>query len=100
MSYQAMSPLHLLVIDDIAIRKITPKTQQGYIRAAKNRNDKTRAIGDANVILTYRSKQSRLDKVQVFEAFNDRFAPCCSNGAVSLINCKLWIVIFLPQVTL
>jgi hypothetical protein len=78
MADESMSPLHELMIDDIAIRKITPKTQWGYIRVAKNLNDKTRAIGDALVILTCRSKQSRLDRVGVFEALDDRFALCCS----------------------
>ena len=100
MSYEAMSPLHLFMIDDISIREITPKARRGCIRAAENLNDKTRAIGDANIILTCRSKQSGLDKVEVFEAFNDQFAPCCSNDAVRLINRRLWKVIFLPRATL
>ena len=31
MADEAMSPLHQLMIDDITIRKITPKTKRGYI---------------------------------------------------------------------
>jgi hypothetical protein len=38
------------MIEDMTIRKITPKTQQGYIRTAKNSNDEIRAIGDASAL--------------------------------------------------
>jgi hypothetical protein len=72
------------MIEDMTIRNFGPKSQEGYIRTAKDSNNETRAIGDAVVILTSRSKQFRLDRVEVFKALNDRFALCCSNGVVRL----------------
>ena len=36
MTDQAISPLRRRMIEDMTIRKISPKTQQGYIRTIKN----------------------------------------------------------------
>jgi integrase/recombinase XerD len=36
MTDQAMSPLRRRMIEDMTIRKLTPKTQQGYVRTIKN----------------------------------------------------------------
>ena len=36
MTDEAMSPLRRRMIEDMTIRKLTPKTQQGYIRTIKN----------------------------------------------------------------
>jgi integrase/recombinase XerD len=36
MTDEAMSPLRRRMIEDMAIRKLSPKTQQGYIRTVKN----------------------------------------------------------------
>ena len=36
MTDQAMSPLRRRMIEDMTIRKLTPKIQQGYIRTIKN----------------------------------------------------------------
>ena len=36
MTDQAMSPLRRRMIEDMTIRKLSPKTQQGYIRTIKN----------------------------------------------------------------
>ena len=36
MTDQAMSPLRRRMIEDMTIRKLSPKTQQGYIRIIKN----------------------------------------------------------------
>ena len=81
-------------------RKITPKSQQGNIRAAKDSNDEPRAIGVAVLILTSSSKQFRLDRVEVFEALKDQFAQCGSTVIVTLISQRLSSVLFLPRVTI
>ena len=36
MTDEAMSPLRRRMIEDMTIRKLSPKTQQGYIRTIKN----------------------------------------------------------------
>src|SRR4030081_1845026 len=36
MTDEAMSPLRRRIIEDMTIRKLAPKTQQGYIRAVKD----------------------------------------------------------------
>ncbi|WP_246230386.1 hypothetical protein [Bradyrhizobium cytisi] len=36
MTDEAMSPLRLRMIEDMTIRKLTPKTQQGYIRTIRD----------------------------------------------------------------
>ena len=36
MTDEAMSPLRLRMIEDMTIRKLAPKTQQGYIRTVKD----------------------------------------------------------------
>ena len=36
MTNEAMSPLRRRMIEDMTIRKLAPKTQQGYIRTVKN----------------------------------------------------------------
>ena len=36
MTDEAMSPLRRRMIEDMTIRKLAPKTQQGYIRTIKN----------------------------------------------------------------
>jgi hypothetical protein len=36
MTDEAMSPLRRRMIEDMTIRKLAPKTQQGYIRIANN----------------------------------------------------------------
>jgi integrase/recombinase XerD len=36
MTDEAMNPLRRRMIEDMAIRKLAPKTQQGYIRAVKD----------------------------------------------------------------
>jgi hypothetical protein len=36
MTDEAMSPLRRAVIEDMTIRKLAPKTQQGYIRTIKD----------------------------------------------------------------
>ena len=36
MTDEAMSPLRRRMIEDMTIRKLAPKTQQGYIRAIKD----------------------------------------------------------------
>ena len=36
MTDEAMSPLRRRMIEDMTIRKLAPKTQQGYIRTVKN----------------------------------------------------------------
>ena len=36
MTDQAMSPLRRRMIEDMTIRKLAPKTQQGYIRTIKD----------------------------------------------------------------
>ena len=36
MTEQAMSPLRRRMIEDMTIRKLAPKTQQGYIRIIKD----------------------------------------------------------------
>jgi integrase/recombinase XerD len=36
MTEEAMSPLRRRMIEDMTIRNLAPKTQQGYIRAVKN----------------------------------------------------------------
>ena len=36
MTDEAMSPLRRRMIEDMTIRKLSPKTQQGYIRIIKN----------------------------------------------------------------
>jgi hypothetical protein len=67
-------------------RKITSKTQQGYIGAVIDPNDETRAIGDAVIILTNGSKQFRFDGVEIFRGLKDRFALCGSKLVVALIT--------------
>ena len=36
MTDEAISPLRRRMIEDMTIRKLAPKTQQGYIRTVKN----------------------------------------------------------------
>jgi hypothetical protein len=36
MTDEVISPLRRRMIEDMTIRKLTPKTQQGYIRTIKN----------------------------------------------------------------
>ena len=36
MTDEAMSPLRRRMIEDMTIRKLAPKTQEGYIRTIKN----------------------------------------------------------------
>ena len=36
MTDEAISPLRRRMIEDMTIRKLAPKTQQGYIRSVKN----------------------------------------------------------------
>ena len=36
MTHEAMSPLRRRMIEDMVIRKLAPKTQQGYIRTVKD----------------------------------------------------------------
>ena len=36
MTDEAMSPLRRRMIEDMTIRKLAPKTQQGYIRTVKD----------------------------------------------------------------
>jgi hypothetical protein len=36
MTNEAISPLRRRMIEDMTIRKLSPKTQQGYIRTIKN----------------------------------------------------------------
>ena len=36
MTDEAMSPLRRRMIEDMTIRKMAPRTQEGYIRAVKN----------------------------------------------------------------
>jgi hypothetical protein len=76
MTDEAKSPLRRRMIGDMTMRKITPKTQQGYNRTVKDSNDETRAIGDAVIILTNSLKQSRLDSVEVFDVLKNWFALC------------------------
>ncbi len=47
MTNEVMSPLRRCRIEDMTIRKIAPKSQQGYIRTVKDSNDETRAAGGA-----------------------------------------------------
>jgi len=86
MTDEAMSPLRRRMIEDMTIRKLSPKTRQGYIRTAKGSNDETRAIGDAVIILTSASKQFRLNSVEVFEALNNWFVRCRSKVVVRRIT--------------
>ncbi len=36
MTDEAMSPLRRRMIEDMTMRKLSPKTQQGYVRAIKS----------------------------------------------------------------
>ena len=42
MTDEAMSPLRRRMIEDMTIRKLAPKTQQGYIRTMPRRVSNTR----------------------------------------------------------
>ena len=53
------------------------KDPEGYIGTAKGWNNETRAIGDAGIILTSRSKRFRLDGIEVLAVLKDRFVLCC-----------------------
>ncbi len=74
MTNEVMSPLRRCRIEDMTIRKIAPKSQQGYIRTVKDSNDETRAAGGAVGILTSSSKQFRLAKLRFVEVFKNWFA--------------------------
>jgi hypothetical protein len=63
MTDEAMSPLRRRMIEDMTIRKLSPKTQQGYIRTCTHSRSSV-AIADAH---------ARLGQVQLEAA--DIFGP-------------------------
>jgi hypothetical protein len=66
MTNEVISPLRRRMIEDMTIRKLSPKTQQSYIHAAHGSNDEPRAIGEVPIILTTGSREFRLGKVEGF----------------------------------
>jgi integrase/recombinase XerD len=57
MTDEVISPLRRRMIEDMTIRKLTPKTQQGYIRTIKNLA--AFMLGNADVMSDPRSAPGR-----------------------------------------
>jgi|1185.fasta_scaffold1538695_1 hypothetical protein len=62
------------LFSSIAVADIARPSREGHICITMDLNDEHRAIGDAVIILTSRSKQLRLDKVVVYRTPEGQFA--------------------------